>query len=283
MKKILGYGISIPVLLFGALGNFHLYKEAGGISLRNLIVGITATGVELSILFLIHSLASSKLKESVVNLVTGWLLAIVIPVSLLGQYSYLLKEASKKTEAVLIAKQGVDTLGTEKASLIASKVPLQDERKVLVATLEKESSSGYGPKAKAIKSEIEGLDSKLAAIDSKIEGLGTKVETKQVESLEVTELSVLAKEFGLDANGFMKIMVGIFLTIANALGFWLVYLADVGKSERVNMVVNVRAKAKAKTKGMKMTREKEQPVERVILTKDELPANVVKFPSDMVS
>ena len=275
MKKILGYGISVPVLLFGALGNFHLYKESGDVlgSLRNVIILITSIGVELAILFLIHSL--TKKTNEITNLITGWLLALVIPVSLMGQYSYLLKEASRKTEAVQMAKGSLDTLALDKAALMAEKGALQGERELMVKTLERESTSGYGPKAKAIKSDIEGIDTKIDAVNTKIESLGNKVESKQVESLEVTELSVLAKEFGLDANGFMKVMVGIFLTIANALGFWLVYLGDLAK------VVTVKVKPKAKKKA-NMTKEKEPMTERVILTKDQLPVNVVQFPSDMV-
>jgi len=274
--------ISIPVLLFGALGNFHLYKEVGDWSFRNIIVLITAIGVELAILILLHTIAKSK--ASLNNIITGWLLAVVIPVSLLGQYSYLLKEASKKTEAVQMATGALDTLAGDKAALIASKVPLQGERAVMVTALDKELSTGYGSKSKAIQDEIAKIDTKLSDIDTKIAGLGIKVEGKQAESLEVTELSVLAKEFGLDANQFMKVMVAIFLTIANALGFWLVYLADIGKLSVVE-VTNVSVVATPKRSRAKrnhaLTKVKEPKVSWVVLSKDELPANVVMLPADM--
>lgn len=281
MKKILGLAISAAVLFGGALGNYHLYKEAGDVasSMRNIIVLIMAIGMELAILVLIHTLAREK--NETVKIVTGWLIAVTIPVSLIGQYSYLIKEASSKTEAAKMATGNLDTLATQTAALMASKVAMQGERASMVAILEKETASGYGPKAREIKASIEGIDTKLSAIDSKVDALGEKVEGKQAESLEVTELSVFAKEFGLDANLYMKVMIGIFLTLLNALGFWLVYLADAEKVAVV--IVPVVAKQKAKVKRVaKPKKAKEPMVERVVLGADELPSNVIQFPRDMV-
>jgi uncharacterized protein YxeA len=213
MKKTLGYIISLAVLLFGAIGNFHLYKEIGNWneSIRNIVITIAAIGVELAVLLLIHSIADNKIK-GINKTITGWLLVIIMPVSLMGQYAYLLKEAAQKTEKVAIASTNIDTIATDRDNLNA-------EKTILLAALNKEQSSGYGPKAQT-------LSAQLSAINNRLESLSTKTEANQSASLEVTELSVLAKELGYNEKDFTKVIILVFLLIANAIGFWLVYLSN---------------------------------------------------------
>jgi hypothetical protein len=267
MKKILGYAISVPVLCFGAIGSFHLYKETGAWNetLRNVIITITAVSVEIAILFLIHSLASTKGKQ---NKITALLLVVTIPVSLIGQYSFLLKEASKKVEAVQMAQTNLTELDAQKAAL-------QAEKAILLKTLESETASGYGPKSSALKAEINTLTAKLETMES-------RTESNQEKSLEKTELEALATEFNLDPKFFMKIMVGIFLTLANILGFWLVYLADLGKEKSLKelldeLQVNL---SNSPTQGVKKKQPVRQPVrKKAEKTKKDLPKNVIPFPS----
>lgn len=263
MKKILGYAISVPVLCFGAIGSFHLYKETGewNETLRNVIISITAVSVEIAILFLIHSLASTEGKQ---NKVTALLLAVTIPVSLVGQYSFLLKEASKKVELVAQAQSNLTNLDEQKAAL-------QAEKAILLKSLESETASGYGPKSQSLKSEINSLTMKLETME-------TRTESNQEKSLEKTELEALATEFDLDPKLFMKVMVGIFLTLANILGFWLVYLADLGKEKSVKemleeLQINLATAPKVVVKKKQQAR---QQVRKQI--KKDLPKNVIPFP-----
>ena len=262
MKKILGYAISVPVLCFGAIGSFHLYKETGewNESLRNIIISITAVSVEIAILFLIHSLASTEGKQ---NKVTALLLAVTIPVSLVGQYSFLLKEASKKVEAVQMAQTNLTELDAQKATL-------QAEKAILLKSLESETASGYGPKSSALKAEINTLTTKLEQMES-------RTESNQEKSLEKTELEALATEFDLDPKQFMKVMVGIFLTLANILGFWLVYLADLGKEKSVKeMLEDLQADLATAPKVVKKKQGRQQV--RKQIKAENLPKNVIPFP-----
>lgn len=266
MKKILGYAISIPVLLFGAIGSYHLYKETGewNESLRNIIIAITAVSVEIAILFLIHSLASTEGKQ---NKITALLLVVTIPVSLIGQYSFLLKEASKKVELVAQAQSNLTDLDAQKAAL-------QAEKAILLKSLESETSSGYGPKSQSLKSEINSLTMKLEKIES-------QAENNQNKSLEKTELEALATEFNLDPKFFMKVMVGIFLTLANILGFWLVYLADLGKEKSLKellgeLQINLLNPSIQEVKKKQSVRKKTEKKEK---TKKDLPKNVIPFPN----
>jgi hypothetical protein len=262
MKKILGYAISVPVLCFGAIGSFHLYKETGewNESLRNIIISITAVSVEIAILFLIHSLASTEGKQ---NKVTALLLAVTIPVSLIGQYSFLLKEASKKVELVQQAQSNLTDLDAAKAAL-------QAEKAILLKSLESETASGYGPKSSALKAEINTLTQRLETMEN-------RTESNQMKSLEKTELEALATEFNLEPKQFMKVMVGIFLTLANILGFWLVYLADLGKEKSVKeLLEDMQASLATAPKVVRKKQQARQQVKKQI--KRETPKNVIPFP-----
>jgi len=110
----------------------------------------------------------------------------------------------------------------------------------------------------------------------------SRTESNQEKSLEKTELEALATEFNLDPKFFMKIMVGIFLTLANILGFWLVYLADLGKEKSLKelldeLQVNL---SNPSTQGVKKKQPVRQPVrKKAEKTKKDLPKNVIPFPS----
>lgn len=105
----------------------------------------------------------------------------------------------------------------------------------------------------------------------------SRTESNQTKSLEKTELEALATEFNLDPKQFMKIMVGIFLTLANILGFWLVYLADLGKEPSVkDMLAALQADLATAPKVVKKKQQARQQVRKQ--TKRDMPKNVLPFP-----
>lgn len=222
MKKLIGYLIAFPVLLFGAIGNYHLYKESGdwNDSLRNTIVLTASVGLEIAVLLLLHALA--QMNDAWNKKVTSLLLVIAVPVSLLGQYNYLLKEASVKTAKAATAQ-------AESGEISEIRNSLQSQLTIAMQDLQTELASGDGPKARSKKEKVDALQAKIDSYST------TKAATDSV-AVEVTELTVFANEFGLDPNLTMKIAIGIFLTIANLVGFWLVYLADVSASVPVPVV-----------------------------------------------
>lgn len=261
MTKTLGYSISLAVLFFGAIGNYHLYKEAGewNESIRNVIILVAAVGVEMAVLLLIHSVADKKLEGNARSITCG-LLLLTMPVSLMGQYAYLLKEASVKVEKVNMAKDSM----SENSSMRAS---LESEKATLLASLNEERKSSWGKKCELIQTRIDGVNTRL-------DSLNIKTEVAQVAAVEVTELSVLAKEFGMNEAGFTKTLVGVFLIIANFVGFWLVYLASLKPAAAIATETAIVApKRPARRKAAPKGKPLEMP----------LPANVVQFPKRQVS
>jgi hypothetical protein len=224
MKKLIGYFIIIPTVALSCLGNFGLYgNQVEGLTPRNLVVLLVSLGIELALVLLTHEAAKRvKMVEDFTRTFTLALMFLLLSLSTIGQYCFLLKGAVGHEITLTEAQETRQDSSTEKEVL-------RKEQAQLMEAMAAEQKTGWGKKADGIAARLDAVKAQLAGLDVKKE--------KAVETVAGTsELLVACAEFGLPIKTTIKTAVGVFVLVANLAGFWLLFLSYLDKDRKVAVV-----------------------------------------------